>query len=258
MTDDELDESTRLRLAAVAADRAAVYELLVVGLAEPDDEQLAALQRGSMTHELEARTRWLREDAALYQVGLDGLRAAETQVAAAPSLTAVLRDYKVEYARLFTGPGRPVVACYESQYRDEKGKDGWGRLEGPSTEAVRQAYRAAGVALAPDMREPADHVLTELEFLYYLCRAEAEAWAAGNGAPRALELRRATDTFLREHAVQWMPVFADAVKGAATLPLPAALADVLLSHLAVELGEVPDQLRRRAARAYELMGQRLR
>lgn len=176
---------------------------------------------------------WLGDDASLYEPALTALSQV-VPAAAELGSAAALRALAVEYARLFTGPGRPAVMCYASQYL-EAVKDRPARLNGAATAYAAAAYQAAGVAPVDSPCELPDHAATELEFLFHLCCREEEAWEGGE-RDEALCLRRALDGFLREHAARFLTGFAAAVRAASSAELYSALADLLTAHLAVELG----------------------
>ena len=97
----------------------------------------------------------------------------------------------VEYARLFAVPGEQSVQPYESVYCDTLTIDTStacspyfesepqaiglaGFLHGPSTVAVREAYRRAGFELDPTLHELPDHLAIELEFLGQLLARGAQ------------------------------------------------------------------------------------
>ena len=146
-----------------------------------------------------------------------------------------LGDLRVEYARLFTGPGRTAVMCYASEYLDAS-EPGAGRLNGSAADYAEATYKNEGVSLVAGRGDLPDHMTTELEFLFHLCRREEAAWAAGDG-DEAVRLRRSLDTFLHAHAGIWLPRFAVSVRAHAGMEAYSAMAELLSAHLAVELGE---------------------
>ncbi len=221
------------RLADVCARRAAVYQALALGFAEPTAAYLAALTGGELVEGLGEAVAWLGTDAALYEPALAALVAAGSAVAEGEP-DAALAALAVEHARLFTGPGRPAVRCYATQYL-EPADDRPGRLNGAAAAYAAAAYAAEGVAAADAQPELPDHVAVELEFLYHLCRSEEAAWER-DAADDALRLRRSLDAFLREHAARFFGEFAAAVHAAAPARLYAALADLLDAHVVAELG----------------------
>jgi TorA maturation chaperone TorD len=129
---------------------------------------------------------------------------------------------QVEHARLFLGPFELAAPPYGSVYRD-----GPKVLMGPSTLAVQRAYREAGLTLAADFHEVADHVAAELEFAAYIL-------AGGDGDAAA--------AFLREHLLPWAPAFCDRVEAESQSGFYTALARCLravLEDLAAALSFAP-------------------
>lgn len=234
---EDLDPGVRARLAGVARSRAAIYRALAIGFSEPDEELRCALAPsgppgvaapGPLRQVLTGAVTWLGADAALYEHGLSTLEAAGADL---PPLT----ELAAEFARLFTGPGRTAVNRFASQYLDEPRADGRPRLHGPSTEAVEAAYEAQGLAPRSELREPGDDISTELEFLAWLCAQEARQWDGGL-TEEALQLRVSAANFLRSHCTNWWPSFAEAVLAETALGVYRGFAQLLASHLAIELG----------------------
>lgn len=221
-------------LAEVCARRAAVYEVLTYGFSEPGAVFAEALASGDVVALVRGAVGWLRGGAVVYEPALATLTDAGSQAAAAGSLAA-LGDLRVEYARLFTGPGRTAVKCYASQYLDADGR-GPSSLNGSAADYAEAAYKKEGVSLVAALGDLPDHMTTELEFLFHLCRREEAAWAADDG-DEAARLRRSLDAFLRTHAGLWLPKFAASVRAEAGMPAYSGMAGLLSVHLAVELGE---------------------
>ncbi len=222
------------RLADECARRAAIYETLNYGFSEPTAEYVGALARGQVEEYLGDAVTWLGADAAAYDAALATLARAASAMAAT-SVDAALGGLQTEYARLFTGPGRPAVMCYASEYLDADER-GHGRLNHAAAAFVSAAYAAEGVSLVAARRDLPDHVTTELEFLFHLCRREERAWAAGEG-DEASRLRRSLSAFLRGHASLWLPRFAASVQAVTAQEAFAGMAELLSAHLAVELGD---------------------
>jgi TorA maturation chaperone TorD len=221
------------RLADVCARRAAVYQALALGFREPTAAYLAALTGGELVEGLREAVAWLGPDVALYEPALTAL-AASGSAAAQTDPDAALAALAVEHARLFTGPGRPAVPCYATQYL-EPGDDRPARLNGAAAAYAAAAYAAAGVAAVDAQPELPDHIAVELEFLFHLCRSEEAAWER-DARDDALALRRSLDAFLREHAARFSSEFAAAVHAASPAQLYGALADLLAAHVVAELG----------------------
>jgi putative dimethyl sulfoxide reductase chaperone len=225
-----------VRLADACARRAAVYEALTYGFGEPGAAYVEALASGRIVAVLRDAVAGQRVDAAAYELAFATLEEAASTMAAAGVDTA-LRDLRVEYARLFTGPGRPAVMCYASEYLDVD-DGGTGSLNGVAATSAEAAYRAEGVSPAAARGDLADRMTTELEFLFHLCRREEAAWAAEESA-EAVRLHRSLDGFLHEHAGRWLPRFAASVRSLAVQPAYSGMAELLSAHLAAELGAAP-------------------
>jgi TorA maturation chaperone TorD len=145
-----------------------------------------------------------------------------------------------QYQDLFVVPLGRYVTPYEAVYRDERilgDEVVRGLLMGPSTLGVRALYRAAGLEIAPELRELPDHIGLELACMAMLCDAEAHALEQGDAAAvaRARDLQR---RLLREHLLQWVPALCARVRAQAQGALYrglAALTEALLRREAAEL-----------------------
>jgi TorA maturation chaperone TorD len=211
-----------------------VYRILAVGLGGPTPDLVASVVDGELVDVLGEAVAWLGADAAAYTPALD-LLSSPGATRGGASLEDYVDELSVEHARLFTGPGRPAVMCYASQYLDADER-GPGRLNGAAAAYAAAAYRAQNVAAVPKRGELPDHATLELEFLFHLCRREQASWEAGDGDD-ALTTRRALDAFLREHAGRWLPDFAASLQAATTFAVYAGLARLLAIHVSIELGQ---------------------
>ena len=208
---------------------AAVYRTLSFGFGEPD----AALLQGLVDGDLQGALREALDGLNGFQACAAAARAVLKCAAAAGSTAAAFEELRAEYARLFTGPGTPAVACYESEYLEPPRADRRGRLGGAVAASVEAAYLRDGVATAAGRREPPDFVAVELEFLYNLAIREAGAWAAGDAA-EARRLRSSSERFLTEHARRWLPAFARAAQVGSRHPFYVALSGLLDCFLAAQ------------------------
>lgn len=125
------------------------------------------------------------------------------------NVDAAVEDLAVEYCRLFVGP-HGHMAPVESIARGE------GRYWGPSTEAVADFYRSAGLAPLSEMNLLPDHLSMELD-----CLALLEE--AGRGEEAV--------TFAREHVLQWLPTLAKHVLTSATMVFYRVWTEALLKTL---------------------------
>ncbi len=145
-----------------------------------------------------------------------------------------------EFQDLFTVPLGRYVTPYEAVYLDERVVGDQvirGLLMGPSTLAVRQLYREAGVEAVEDLGELPDHVGLELACMESLCEAEASAWRRED--PEAARRARGLEhRLLEEHLLQWVPALCARVRDNARGPFYrgiAALTEAFLRHEALEL-----------------------
>ncbi|WP_372480827.1 molecular chaperone (plasmid) [Halomicrobium sp. HM KBTZ05] len=107
-----------------------------------------------------------------------------------------LDDLRVEYTRLFIGPGPEQCPPYESVYRDgdhDGDEQNVGPVYGPATQAVARWYAEYGLELRDSRSAPPDHIATELEFAAYLAATEDDD---------------TLEQFLDEHPRTWIEPFA--------------------------------------------------
>lgn len=113
----------------------------------------------------------------------------------------VASELRLEYGRLFLGPGTLLCPPYGSMYLD-------GAVMGPSTLDVVRRYRGEGLKADASWREPPDHIAVELGFMARLSAAYCQATDAGEdvGASRLLRIQA---EFLRDHLGRWGPLFSE-------------------------------------------------
>lgn len=220
------EETLTQVLAELTAGRARVYGLLSAGFSTPDEALAAEVQNGAFAGAL------VQALQATLAVVPDEAVAALAWSERTTDAAAVAQALRLEYTRLFIGPHALPAAPYESVYREPL----WGVM-GETTLAVRQAYAAAGLTLAPDTRELPDHVAAELEFLAWLSNEQAAAWSVTDEA-RVVHWLRHEHSFLEQHLGQWLAAFAERVVAAAALPFYSGLAAIASSFVAHVRGQV--------------------
>ena len=122
-----------------------------------------------------------------------------------------LSSLRIEHTRVFTQPKRPLIWPYEGVFTDDE----LVRAGEESTEArvfvnptagdAERAYKAAGFAVE-GYREPADYIVTELEFCAKLHERIAKAVLEGDAEQEAFFVER-LELFKRRHADAWIPRF---------------------------------------------------
>lgn len=99
-------------------------------------------------------------------------------------------------------------------------------------------YEFFGVQIQEANRDYPDHLVTELEFMAFLCQREAVAEAVGKDVD---SFRRASRDFLQRHLLAWVPGFAERLAGGKTAygEIAQVLAGFCQEH-ADELGEMKE------------------
>lgn len=122
-----------------------------------------------------------------------------------------LEALRVDHARLFIGPRELQAPPYGSVYLDEEAL-----VMGASTIDAAARYEKAGLTPEEKFLEPPDHIVTELEFMYFLAHRQVVSGEEGY-----LEDQR---QFLADHLGRWITPFSDAIVRAIPHPYYTALA----------------------------------
>lgn len=230
---DALERAAEL-LGDASERRATGWRALALILHEPELDLVDALRSGQLVEQLELATGWLDRDRERFAVPVHELRTLTGEYAETDP-EVLLHELKVEHARLFVGPHHVPVPPYESVYRDVDPSSGKPIIMGPTTIAVDALYQTYGLRHPDSHHDLPDHVATELEFVYFLCRKEAQAWRSDEHEA-AKDLRLAQRAFLQDHLGQWWPAFAARLTAAATDGLYRVAAEFGTEYLALETG----------------------
>ena len=204
MTDMVKIEGNVVRHTALAD----LYDLVAFLFQMPTAENIENLKQVSTADDVRAICAELGVDEGRFApvaARLDGLQAL--LAADGNALSAV----RIEHTRLFTKPHRPVIWPYEGVFvDDELIRAGEEPTEArvfvnPAASDAERAYRAAGFKVEGYV-DPADYIVTELEFMARLHTGIAEASLADD-AEREAELAGALETFRTKHAEAWIPRF---------------------------------------------------
>jgi len=224
--------------------RGNVYALLALGFYEPSPQLAENLLDGSLTAALQESLGVLQEAPPFTEELATIDEFCEDQRAKTGEDFRSLLN--LEYTRLFIGPGHLPCPPYESVYRADVPAQERGLLMGRATVEVRRKYSQAGLGVASDHKDLPDHVATELEFMYFLCQKEVEAWEKSN-PEQALEWSEMQQEFLKEHLSLWIPAFCEAVEEASNVQFYGSLAATTQAYVALEVdrvGSLLDELRR--------------
>lgn len=140
------------------------------------------------------------------------------------------------YAALFLVPPAPAP-LNAGVYLD-------GAVLGPSELAMRRWYAEQGLARSPDLRDLADHVSVQLEFVSVLFQRAAERMQTGE-AIEAVALATEARRFLAAFPHRWLPAFRAALRQACAArslpPVHARLADILAAAIEAEVALDPSR-----------------
>lgn len=140
---------------------------------------------------------------------------------------------EAEYLALFEmGGGSSAMSLYEGQNRPERGRDG-------ILQELLRFYEYFDAHLNQEEREYPDHLVTELEFLAWLCLHEHAALRDGRDAE---PFRSAARDFLARHLVAWLPDFRRRLEATETIYAQYApmLGELVETHRS-RLGEKPQK-----------------
>lgn len=134
-------------------------------------------------------------------------------------------ELEADYLAAFEmGRGTAAVPLFEGMHRGDLGREG-------ILEDLLRFYEYFGVRLNESNLEYPDHLVTELEFLAWLC---LQAQAAEREGRDAAPFHRAARDFLDRHLAAWLPAFRrklDAT-GTAYVEYATALGELVDSHRA--------------------------
>jgi TorA maturation chaperone TorD len=218
------------------AGRAGAYRILQTLLGnEPDDEILDRLGSEASNRIFEL---FLIDEASAYRVALSDLQSMVK--AALGEGDASIERIKSNFTRLFVGPGKVEVPPWESIYRSKEDV-----LFQGNTLAVRKAYVAQGFIPQRYPHVADDHVALELDFMAQLAAKLERAFMA-HDVDVASSCINASDTFIREHLIGWIPDFSKALVKAPHSFFYKEVGSLLAAFLSVDLRalqELQDRLK---------------
>jgi TorA maturation chaperone TorD len=216
-TKPEAAEAAYAKLSFMALARANLFRLVAESFYNPTPEFIQQLLSGAYLSELNGYYSDLASHHPNGEEALLPLKKYQEELSDYDP-DELLKEMKVEYARLFIGPGTPVVQPYETFYDERMTKESQPLLMvSPAAMAVEKIYREAGVAMAKKLQEPPDHFTVELEFLYYLSKKESDAWAEADNAS-ANDWHRQGLAFIDGHLGDWGLRFCSKVQTESTHP----------------------------------------
>lgn len=143
-----------------------------------------------------------------------------------------MHDLAIDFARVFLGAGPESAFPYESVYTSPEKL-----LMQDARDCVLRIYRSEGLGCAAHFNEPEDHLALELEFMAHLCRRAASCPV--DGEVTGLEhLLTAQQAFLRDHLLNWVPLFARDAERIAMTSFYKGVARLTADFLQLDLGVV--------------------
>lgn len=120
------------------------------------------------------------------------------------------------------GRGKKPVPLFEGMHRGDQGREG-------VLEDLLRFYEFFDAKLSETDREYPDHLVTELEFLAWLCMQEQSAQRKDGDAE---SFRRAQRDFLERHIAAWLPEFRRKLEATDTAyaPYGETLAELVEAH----------------------------
>lgn len=185
-----------------------LYSLVAFLMQMPTAESVARLQEASPAEDLQAIAGELGVEGPQVEALCARLDALHAQLAADKN---ALHGVRVEHTRMFTQPHRPIVWPYEGVFMDdERLLAGMESTEArvfinPAAGDAERTYQAAGFKV-DGVREPADYIVTELEFLAKLHVQAAKETLEGD-AEAAIDTAMKLADFKVRHANVWIPRF---------------------------------------------------
>ena len=110
-------------------------------------------------------------------------------------------DLAIEYSKLFVGPFKLKAPPYGSVYLEMGGK-----VMGDSTIKVAAIYEETDLKLGAEFKDLPDHIIAELEFMYYLAFHELRSFQQGD-EDETLYFLEKQSFFLNNFLGPWIPLF---------------------------------------------------
>lgn len=221
MAVNEGNDGVRILLAG----RAGAYRIFQSLLGnEPDGEILTRLSNEATTEIFEL---FRTDEASAYGVALSDLQFV-TKAALAEG-DAFTEKIKGNFTRLFVGPGAVEAPPWESIYLSKEEV-----LFQGITLDVRRFYVAQGFIPQRYPHVADDHVALELDFMARLAQRLEDVFETRD-FHAAIECLSASESFIREHLVNWVPAFAEALKKAQHSYFYREVGGLLAAFLPIDL-----------------------
>lgn len=220
----------------VAQVRGNVYSLLSQCFFQPSEELVASITKDHLSESLQ------------HTVGLLDGEKVERELVRIKDFSAkskerlpeeILRDMKVEYNRLFVGPGHLLAPPYESVYKTKDEDTKTGVVMGDDTIAAKKLYHRAGLELDDNFRDLPDHIAVELYFMSYLCNLESiNADEGEDSIDRMTNIKELQREFLNSHLGTWISDFSQTVDSQTNSEFYRGIANLTEKWVLSEINEL--------------------
>ena len=204
--------------------RANMYDLLASAFFRPGNGLAHEISRGAFAKRIEETLARCCGDFA--ECCLPHDVTAKIHMWANDSGSELALYLDTEYLRLFVTDFPTAWAPpYESFYLEKR------TMGAPALDCLR-TYGEDGLEV-PDHGEFPDHVVTQLEYLRYLCLAEWNAVVAKDPYLREIAHKRFLE-FYEGHIIRWVPQFCDRVQLHSRIPYYIEMARLLKKYILME------------------------
>lgn len=209
--------------------RIRLYEILASAFYPPSAERKAEIMDGRLGRRIAQVIEQCCEISARCCLSPDLLEEIR-ELSSAPKEAREQAEFRdgldAEYVRLFVNDF-PVLCAppYESFYQE-------GRVMGKAAVDCRSIYAADGLALQEKGELP-DHIVSQLEYLLFVCLGEARAAEEGDAALCSM-LRERARSFYTHHVMTWVPEFCTRIRTQSSVPYYKVMAKLLKKFTAME------------------------
>ncbi|MEK6776839.1 MAG: molecular chaperone TorD family protein [bacterium] len=208
--------------------RIAIYEILSSAFSRPGRDLAMEILYGRLARRINGILKECCESSAgccLPTDLLDQLRSLSPPAPEERERLEFVVDLDEEYTRLFINAFPTLrVPPYESYYREK-------RMMGRAAMECLFLYRSDGLTVRDEGELP-DHIVSQLEYLGFLCLAESAAQA---GSPDAVPvLRRKQREFYEKHIMTWVPDFCFRVQSHSKIHFYRVMARLMKNFTAIE------------------------
>jgi TorA maturation chaperone TorD len=209
--------------------QANMYEIVKAAFYPPDADLAAAIADGSFGGRIQGivdQCCSLTAKCCLPSDLMKEVHGLSRSMDEEGDLEKFMEALHVEYTWLFVNAFPNLwTPPYESYYRE-------GRMMGRAAVDCLSTYKEDGLVLTEDGDLP-DHIVTQLEYLHFLCLAEMEAAEQVNNEYRQT-LREKKRKFYEQHIIHWVPEFCGKVRSHSRIEFYRVMSRLLKNFILLE------------------------